>query len=76
LQKGFALPLGEARDGDFAIDILAETLTGERLIIENQLEMSDHGHLGQISTYAAGVGASIIVWVNATVTAARRHPAS
>ncbi|MBA2769988.1 MAG: hypothetical protein H0U35_12855 [Sporichthyaceae bacterium] len=45
------------------IDILAETLTGERLIIENQLEMSDHGHLGQISTYAAGVGASIIVWV-------------
>lgn len=49
--------------GPFSIDILAETIDGEVVVIENQLEASDHRHLGQIVTYASGVGASIVVWV-------------
>jgi alkylated DNA nucleotide flippase Atl1 len=49
--------------GPFSIDVLAETIDGEKVVIENQLERSDHSHLGQILTYAAGVGASTVVWV-------------
>ena len=36
--------------------------TGHRVIVENQLEGSDHGHLGQLITYAAGTDTSSIVF--------------
>jgi hypothetical protein len=49
--------------GPFSLDILATTPDDRKVIIENQLEPSDHGHLGQCLTYAAGVGASVVVWV-------------
>ena len=52
----------EYRVGDFKLDILCTDDDG-RVIIENQLEKSDHAHLGQIITYAAGVGAKKIIWV-------------
>ncbi len=48
--------------GDFKVDILCSDDDGE-LIIENQLEKTNHTHLGQIITYAAGVGAKKVVWV-------------
>ena len=47
----------------FSLDILATTSDDRKVIIENQLEPSDHRHLAQCLTYAAGVGASVIVWV-------------
>jgi len=48
--------------GDFKVDILCSDDDGE-IIIENQLEKTNHAHLGQIITYAAGVGAKKVVWV-------------
>lgn len=54
----------EAGIGKFSADILAEEeATGRRIIIENQLEPTDHSHLGQILTYAAGVEAEYLIWV-------------
>jgi len=48
--------------GDFRVDILCSDETGP-VIIENQLDRTNHAHLGQILTYAAGVGAKKVVWV-------------
>lgn len=54
----------ESSVGSFSADIYAqETGTGRRAIIENQLEDTNHDHLGKIITYAAGKGAEVVVWV-------------
>jgi hypothetical protein len=48
----------------FSADILATNPEdGSRVLIENQLERSDHGHLGQIMTYLAGLEAQTVIWV-------------
>lgn len=63
---GFELKLlqTEAAVGSFNVDILAEEEnTGRKIIIENQLEITNHDHLGKIITYASGYDAQIIVWV-------------
>jgi len=54
----------EASIGKFELDILAEEEgTGRTVVIENQLEDTDHGHLGQLITYASGFDAAMVVWV-------------
>ena len=54
----------ESGVGRFYSDIVVqEQNTGRKLVIENQLETSDHCHLGQILTYAAGIEAEYIVWI-------------
>lgn len=50
--------------GPFRADILCkDTSSGHYVLIENQLEVTDHSHLGQLLTYAAGLEAVTIVWV-------------
>lgn len=50
--------------GPFRADILCkDTVTDNWVLIENQLEKTDHTHLGQLLTYAAGLQAVTIVWV-------------
>jgi len=54
----------EASIGRFRIDILAkEAMTGANIIIENQLEPSNHDHLGKVITYAAGLDAKYLIWI-------------
>ena len=54
----------ESKVGDFKVDIYAtETGTERRIIIENQLEDTNHDHLGKLITYASGKGADIVIWI-------------
>ena len=73
LGEAIDIPLslkGQETDiGTFRADILAkDTATGQAVLIENQLERTDHTHLGQLITYAAGVRAGIVVWIADTFT--------
>lgn len=59
-----AVDEAESSVGDFAVDILAsEVGTDRKIIIENQLEDTNHDHLGKLITYASGKGADVIIWV-------------
>lgn len=50
--------------GSFSADIVcSNTADHSKVLIENQLERTDHTHLGQILTYAAGLDAVTIVWI-------------
>lgn len=53
----------EARVGKYTLDILAQDENGAKVAIENQFDVSDHKHLGQILTYTAGRKASTFIWV-------------
>lgn len=55
--------------GPFRADIVCrDTATDTWVLIENQLERTDHIHLGQLLTYAAGLDAVTIVWIAARFT--------
>ena len=55
--------------GPFRADILCKDIgTNAWVLIENQLERTDHSHLGQLLTYASGLEAETIVWIAARFT--------
>lgn len=59
--------------GSFRADILCkDNLSDNFIVIENQLERTDHNHLGQLITYAAGLDASTIIWISPQFTEEHR----
>jgi hypothetical protein len=53
--------------GSFNVDILAQTDRGRRVAIMSHLEPSDHLHLGQMITFAAGLDVSAVVWITTRI---------
>jgi hypothetical protein len=54
----------EHRVGSYELDILGHVEENDAVVIvENQLQATDHGHLGQLITYAAGLEAAIVIWI-------------
>ena len=63
----------EKNVGPFRADILARDLVANHyVLIENQLEQTNHNHLGQIMTYAAGLDAFSIIWIAKSFTEEHR----
>ena len=59
--------------GPFRADILCKDIgTDSWVLVENQLERTDHTHLGQLLTYASGLQAVTIVWIAARFTEEHR----
>lgn len=53
----------EHRTENFSVDIVAEDDSGSIIVIENQLEKSNHDHLGKLITYLTAVEASCAIWI-------------
>ncbi|PKB73127.1 MAG: hypothetical protein BZY75_03470 [SAR202 cluster bacterium Io17-Chloro-G7] len=54
----------EVSVGDFSVDLVGEEpSSGRPVIIENQLERTNHDHLGKLLTYSAGKNGGVIIWV-------------
>ena len=54
----------EVSVGAFSADVVADDTSGNKYLIENQYENTDHDHLGKMISYAAGLDASTIIWVS------------
>jgi hypothetical protein len=67
LSQALDLPLmvedTEVNVGKFSADIVCRDTQGHRVVIENQLEKSDHSHLGQLMTYWSGLKANTAIWI-------------
>jgi hypothetical protein len=56
-------PKREHGTENFRVDLVAEDESGNKVVIENQLEKSNHDHLGKVITYLASVDATKAIWI-------------
>src|SRR4051812_22540760 len=63
LQLNLANVERESTAGSFSVDLVAEDEGGHKVIIENQLEKSNHDHLGKVITYFTALEASAAIWI-------------
>ena len=64
LDMDLEVETAEAPVGAYSLDVLARDVRNSHsVIVENQLEVTDHTHLGQLLTYMAGFDANVIVWI-------------
>jgi hypothetical protein len=69
---GLEVDSTEIRVGPYAADILARDATDAYVVIENQLEKTDHDHFGKALTYASALGATTIIWIAKNFTEEHR----
>lgn len=53
----------EQAAGTFSVDLVAEDESGNPVVIENQLDKSDHNHLGKLITYLTAIGSKVAIWI-------------
>jgi hypothetical protein len=69
-ELGLALQLRsrEQAVGRYSLDLLLVDVQERVVIVENQFGQTDHDHLGKLLTYAAGVGAAVVIWIAESFT--------
>jgi len=63
LDLNLSSPEREQSTGNFNVDIVAEDGNGNSVVIENQLEKSNHDHLGKLVTYLSAYEAKTAIWI-------------
>lgn len=58
----------EEKVGPFKVDLFGEDENGHKVIIENQLNPTDHTHLGQLITYLSNLEANTAIWITSEPT--------
>jgi hypothetical protein len=64
----------EVAVGPYSADIVAtDASSNNKVVIENQLEKTNHDHLGKVLTYASGLEARILIWIAKKFTEEHRQ---
>ena len=68
LEFDISIESREEKVGPFRVDLYGEDNFGNKVIIENQLEKTDHDHLGKVLTYLINLEAKTAIWISSNPT--------